>query len=223
MKFCPKCDKLKEYKFFCRSARSGDGFAVWCKDCEKAKQRTYFTKNKELIYAKKRAKEEQDKIKAKEDRRRYITTWLAKNPEYRREYYQENKELILQRSANYSKKRRQEDVLFVLKIGMKRRVIEAISSQGYTKRSRSYEILGCDAKALKEYIEKQFQPGMNWVDRSLWHLDHKIPLASAKSEEELLKLCHYTNLQPLWAADNQFKGDKILSIVRHTAPALALA
>ena len=43
-----------------------------------------------------------------------------------------------------------------------------------------------------------------------WHLDHIIPLAIAKTEEEIIKLNHYTNFQPLWAIDNLKKGAKIL-------------
>jgi hypothetical protein len=37
-----------------------------------------------------------------------------------------------------------------------------------------------------------------------------MPLSSAKTEEELYKLCHFTNLQPMWASDNIKKGAKIL-------------
>jgi hypothetical protein len=49
---------------------------------------------------------------------------------------------------------------------------------------------------------------MSWDNKHLWHIDHIIPLSSAKTEDELKQLCHYTNLQPLWAADNIKKSNK---------------
>ena len=53
---------------------------------------------------------------------------------------------------------------------------------------------------------------MTWENYGMygWHIDHKIPLCSANNETELLKLFHYTNLQPLWAEDNLKKNGKIL-------------
>ena len=70
-------------------------------------------------------------------------------------------------------------------------------------------MLGCDFADLKHHLESQFTEGMTWDNRNLWHIDHIIPLASAKSAEEVVKLSHYTNLQPLWAKDNMRKGASV--------------
>lgn len=70
-------------------------------------------------------------------------------------------------------------------------------------------MLGCDWHHLKTHLESKFVDGMSWENRSLWHIDHIIPLASAKSVEEVVRLCHHTNLQPLWAKDNIRKGASV--------------
>ena len=52
---------------------------------------------------------------------------------------------------------------------------------------------------------------MNWDNRGLyngefncgWDIDHIIPISLATTEEELIKLCHYTNLQPLCSKVNR--------------------
>jgi hypothetical protein len=79
------------------------------------------------------------------------------------------------------------------------------------KNNSTLDIIGCTPQFLKEYIENQFTDGMSWELMGKYiHIDHIIPLSSAKTEEELYKLCHYSNLQPLWAEDNLKKGNKIL-------------
>jgi len=85
----------------------------------------------------------------------------------------------------------------------------SIRNKGYTKKSKTYEILGCTFEEFKLHIESQFTNKMSWDNRSEWHLDHIIPISSAKTEEEVIKLNHYTNFQPLWAIDNLRKGNKI--------------
>ena len=50
---------------------------------------------------------------------------------------------------------------------------------------------------------------MTWDNYGTWHIDHMIPLISAKNIDELEALFHYKNLQPLWAVDNLKKGAKI--------------
>jgi hypothetical protein len=74
------------------------------------------------------------------------------------------------------------------------------------------DIIGCTPQELKEHIEKKFKEGMSWNNRDKWHIDHIIPLSSGKTEEEILKLCHYTNLQPLWAKENLEKSNKLSKI-----------
>jgi hypothetical protein len=51
---------------------------------------------------------------------------------------------------------------------------------------------------------------MTLENHGLWHIDHIKPIALATTEEEVIKLNHYTNLQPLWAKDNLKKGAKYL-------------
>ena len=51
---------------------------------------------------------------------------------------------------------------------------------------------------------------MNWENYGLWHIDHIIPISYAKSEEEIYKLNHYSNFQPLWAKDNLSKGNRFI-------------
>ena len=77
------------------------------------------------------------------------------------------------------------------------------------KGKRTEEILGETFDNVRLHIEKQFADGMSWENHGEWHIDHIIPLSSGKSEEDYIKLNHYTNLQPLWAKDNMNKGAKL--------------
>jgi hypothetical protein len=71
--------------------------------------------------------------------------------------------------------------------------------------------LGCDIQFFKNYIEEMFIDDMSWENYGkVWDIDHKIPLASATTEEEVLRLNHYTNLQPLDSYINRnVKRDKL--------------
>ena len=71
------------------------------------------------------------------------------------------------------------------------------------------DILGETFDNVRLHLEKQFIDGMSWNNHGEWHIDHIIPLSSGKNREEYIKLNHYTNLQPLWAADNMKKGARI--------------
>ena len=68
---------------------------------------------------------------------------------------------------------------------------------------------------LVTYIEKLFVDGMSWDNYGPtgWHIDHIKPCASfdLTNQDEQRQCFHYTNLQPLWAADNIRKGAKMVA------------
>lgn len=101
------------------------------------------------------------------------------------------------------------DPVYAISFAVKGSIRNAIKRMGYTKRNRSYQILGCSWEFLKGYLEAKFQPGMTWENRGQWEVDHIVPISSAVTEDDVIRLNHYTNLQPLWASDNRSKGAKI--------------
>jgi hypothetical protein len=111
--------------------------------------------------------------------------------------------------------KRQTDTLFKLRSNIGTSIANALAAQGYKKTTRTAAILGCSFQQFKQYLESQFLPGMSWINRNLWHIDHHIvPVSFANNEQELLMLNHYTNLRPLWIELNLSKGGAITSTVQ---------
>lgn len=154
----------------------------------------YYLKNKDKIVSRGKEWIKNNRKRATEARK----SWHNRNPQKRRDA-----------TNKYRKKRLEADPLYLLNTRLRASTGQAFRRMGYTKNSRTYEYIGCEWDFLKVYIEKKFKEGMCWNNKNLWHIDHIIPLASAQSENDLIKLCHYTNLQPLWAKENQKKSNKI--------------
>lgn len=142
-------------------------------------------------------------------RKEYYAANAGKIQLVAKEYRKANAEKVANYSNEYNKKRCKTNVLYALKYRVRCLISNSVRNGGYTKKSKAAEILGCSFEDFKIYIEAQFIDGMNWDNRELWHLDHYYPLARATSEDEALKLNHYTNLRPMWAVDNIRKGAKI--------------
>ena len=86
------------------------------------------------------------------------------------------------------------------------RIRDALKSD---KELRPEEYIGCDIETLRTHLEKQFTEGMTWENQGLWHIDHIIPvLYNSPTLEQKIERLHYTNLQPLWAADNLKKCNR---------------
>ncbi len=190
------------------------------------KSKEYYELNKEKLinYSKKFRNSHQEYYKNynkqyKSENKDYISkynkSYLQKNHESimarRKEYYKENILLINKKRRIYDKKRRENDELYRMKTQIRHLINHSLERKGYKKNSRTYEIIGCDYDFLIDYLYRTFidNYGIDWDGNEKVHVDHIIPLAVADTEEEVIKLCHYTNLQLLRAEDNIKKKDKL--------------
>jgi len=203
-------------------------------------KKKYFTEEEKKVARKIESRKYYDKIRKKplteEEIERLKEEKIKKRKEYEKEYYKKNKEKILKQSKQYFKdnqkikqeknnkrykERREEDPLYRLTTNIRRTIRCSLKNNGYSKKSRSYEILGCSFEQFKEYLESQWEEWMNWDNHGLyngdfnhgWDIDHIIPISSALSEEDIIRLNHYTNLQPLCSKINRvIKKDSIITI-----------
>jgi len=138
--------------------------------------------------------------------------WKKKMEYYSSDEWKEiKKQKEKERQYKRWKNKWENNELFAIKVRLRNLIRNSFRKSGYSKFDMNTEsIVGIDYNGFKEYMESKFSEGMSWENRGEWHIDHIIPLSSASSQEELIKLSHYTNLQPLWAEDNIRKGDKIL-------------
>ncbi len=136
--------------------------------------------------------------------------WRENNKEKHRQnakdYYQKNKTHVNEVVRKRRMERRHSDPFYSLAQATRSLVSRAFRNKNYKKTSQASVIIGCDWDQLARHIESKFSDGMNWANRGQWHIDHIIPLASAKTADDVFRLNHYTNLQPLWALDNLQKG-----------------
>lgn len=208
-KICSKCNTEQELCFFQKDSSKKDGYRPDCKVCRKLYNTLNYHrfKDKNLEYKKNLRKSYPEKFAESEK------TYRTNNPDKvklrRKLYYENNKE----KHSEYVRKRRKTDYMFKLVDNMRRRINVFLSLNSFIKKNKTFDIVGCHPELLRNHIEKQFTEGMSWdlMGRYI-HIDHIIPLSSAKTEEEVYKLCHYTNLQPLWAKDNLSKGDRVMTV-----------
>lgn len=191
------------------------------KDSKKRYESKIVEGNRIIREEKKKITDELNRLKEvrKEERRLIKEQKLQKSLEWKKrmEYYKTDewkkikKEKEKERQYIKWKRRWNEDEMFAMKVRLRNLIRNSFRRQGYKKFNTSTEeIVGMNYNDFKEYLESKFVDGMSWENRGDWHIDHIIPLSSATSQEEIIGLCHYKNLQPLWAEDNMSKGDNIL-------------
>ena len=146
--------------------------------------------------------------------KKYNKEYRAKNRNKltlkQKEWYYKNRQKRCLYMNNYVKERRDKDIQFKIRHTLRSRFYQAIKKNHKT--GRAIKNLGCSVLELKNYLESKFLTGMTWDNYGLdgWHIDHVKPLSAfdLSDEKEMLKAFHYINLQPLWAKDNLYKGDR---------------
>jgi len=130
------------------------------------------------------------------------STKIKKTKEEKREYYRQ-----------YQINKKKTDNLFKLNLSIRKLIYVSLSRKNVKKNTKTEIILGCSSLEFKEYIESKWESWMNWENYGKyngeykygWDLDHIIPISSAKTKEDLIKLNYYTNFQPMCSKINRYE------------------
>ena len=154
----------------------------------------------------------------------YRNNGREKMREYGLNYRKENSEKISATKKQYKKENPEKfriakrnkiatDPLFRLGNSIRCLISMSFRSKGEAKSLKTEQILGCTIPEFRNYLESKFEPWMTWENKGKfkmnvlnygWDIDHVIPLCTAKTKEEIIKLSHYTNLQPLCSYTNRY-------------------
>jgi hypothetical protein len=243
-KVCSKCKEEKELSDYPIHGYKKNGEVKLrgvCKVCynisKKKNYDKYYNENKDSIN---KRRVERRKIN-KDSVNKYKKEWTIRNKEhvneYNKKWWEENSDKTYFKQSKkwedlnekeredkrkykrkYQNKKYKDDILYRLKCNITSNILQSFRLKGYTKKSRTYKILGCTYDEFKLHIELQFKEWMNWdnygkyngEEKYGWDLDHIIPLSSGKCEEDIIRLNHHSNIQPLCSYINRYvKRDKI--------------
>jgi hypothetical protein len=131
-----------------------------------------------------------------------------------RKWYSKNRRRKLTYDASYKNDRYHTDAIYRLKVLSRRALSSALKRGGFSKRSPTAKSRGCSDAELKQHLFARAEQEISkFTEQKFlsghYHLDHCIPLATAKTEADIFKLSHYSNLRLLPAADNLKKGDTV--------------
>ena len=211
MKICKKCKIEKDILDF---PKNGKYIRSTCKLCTNEKMKEWKYINDEYMKTYLKNYREENKIEINKKKKINYEQNKEKYLKQKKEYYQNNKEKIIKRVIKYTADREKIDIIFLLSNRVRTLIRNAFKRKFTEKSEKTINILGCTFEDFKPYIEKQFDNIMSWDNYGIyWEIDHIIPIASAKTEDDILKLNHYTNLRPLNITENKQKGSKIIELI----------
>lgn len=194
---------VKRKKYYSNNKDKTKAYELKNADKLKAQKKLYRENNKEII-----------KIKQKE----YQLDNLDKFRNGNKKHYKKNKKSIHVKNNEWRKDKIKADPLYKLKVRTRTLVYNAFRNKTFRKGTKTTNILGCSFETFKSHLEQQFEYWMNWDNYGKyngelnygWDFDHIIPISSATTKDEVFKLNHYTNFQPLCSHVNRdIKKDKL--------------
>lgn len=191
--------KSKNKEWYDKNDRTKYRKEYWINNSDvlKEKQKKYKEENRELINQKKRDYWKNLSVEKKKEI----------NEQNKIKYYENNWK---EQKNKYITEKLNSNSFFKLKFNVRTLIRNSFKREFTKKSKKTIEILGCSFEEFKLHLESKFDHKMNWDNQgSYWHMDHIIPISSAKTEEDVYRLNHYTNFQPLYWLDNIRKGNKI--------------
>jgi len=209
----------------------------------KEQSKRYYQENKEIIKLNTRnyAKKNNEKVvkyqknyyeENKDTLLEYQKEYYINNSEHIKDrtgaYYKNNKKEILEKIKKYINNRRKIDPEFKLRERISNTVGKLLKSTGFSKNGNSIlKYISYSIIELKQYLESQFEPWMNWNNHGVynaktwndndsstwtWNIDHIIPqskLLYASMKDENFKKCWaLENLRPYSAKQNIIDGSR---------------
>lgn len=183
MKVCSKCGRELDENMFTKDKTTKDGLRSSCKDCLKAYKKQ--NRDKHIAYMKE-----------------YNSNNREKHNENSKNYYHDNKDILYEKD----KLKKETDILYKINCNIHKCINNVLTGRSNTTMYTKY--LGYTEKQLKEHLEKQFTPEMNWFNYGLtWELDHIIPKSYFhfnSVEDKEFRICwSLMNIRPILVSTNR--------------------
>lgn len=187
LKWCNSCRKYLCFSKFNFCKKCKNNLRHTCSECEKI-ARIKYKKTESYI--------------------EYLNLNREKKNKYNRELYQRSKDRVNKRIRDKRKSDPIYGLSYTVRTNISNKLRKFLSG---SKERKTYDILGCTSEEFAKYIESKFETWMTWENRGLyngelnygWDLDHIIPICSAKTDEDVYKLNHWSNFQPLCSKINR--------------------
>lgn len=178
---------------------------------QRIKERKRHQQDPEKYNQRRREWYQNNKDRALESAKKYRENNKPKIADSKKKYRQEHAEEIKEYNRRTKKERYHSDPLYHFICRVRGTLNDSFTRYETYKPRKNKDVIGMSSVELREYLLKTFELiyGYPWDLKEPVHIDHIVPLSTAKTEDDVIKLCHYSNLRLLKAKDNVAKGTKL--------------